>query len=68
MWRRVWIVQSGESGTFLTPQHGSVGYTYRFKEAGHFLSEDEAYEAAIEFCDDGFDVVEIMIDHEPRRQ
>lgn len=68
MYRRVWVVQDGESGTFLCPHNGTVGNTYRFKEAGHFLSEDEAFDAAEHFCNEKFDIVDFIIDSEPNRQ
>ncbi len=36
----VWIVQDRDSGLFLMPLHGDVGYTQFINEAGHFDSAE----------------------------
>ena len=56
MFQKVWIVQDRESQCFLYPACGDVGYTQWVKEAGHFLSEEEAVETAGFHCTEGFNV------------
>lgn len=58
----VWIVQDKESGLFLKPQNGDVGYTQFITEAGHFDCADAAKETAIDCCD-GFLIFDCYVDN-----
>lgn len=58
----VWIVQDRESGLFLRPLHGDVGYTQFINEAGHFHCAEAAKETAIDCCD-GFVVFHCYLDN-----
>ena len=61
----VFVVQEVDSGLFLCPLSGDVGFTHRLKEAGTFDSREDAFETACDHCDEAFDVVAICAD--PRR-
>ncbi len=56
----VFVVQEVESGQFLCPFSGDVGFTHRLKEAGTFDTREDAYETACEHCDEAFDVVAVF--------
>ncbi len=56
----VFVVQEVESGQFLCPYSGDVGFTHRLKEAGTFETREEAYETAADHCDEAFDVVPVI--------
>ena len=56
----VFVVQEVESGQFLCPYSGDVGFTHRLKEAGTFDTREEAFETACDHCDEAFDVVAIV--------
>lgn len=56
MFSKVWVVQDRETQCFLYPFSGDVGYTVWIREAGHFYSEEEAVETAVDHCGEGFDV------------
>ncbi|SMC29985.1 hypothetical protein SAMN02745857_04329 [Andreprevotia lacus DSM 23236] len=49
--RPVWIVQDRDSGLFLFPDDGTVGFTRMVNDAGLFDSEEAAVETAIDFLD-----------------
>lgn len=51
---RVYIVQDRETGLFLFPCDGDVGYTQWLREAGHFDDEESAIETAFFHCTEGF--------------
>lgn len=55
----VFVVQEVESGMFLCPYSGDVGFTHRLKEAGTFESREEAFETARDHCDEAFDVMPV---------
>lgn len=55
--RRVWVVQDRETGLFLCPEGGDVGWTPWLKEAGGFNEEEEAVEAMADHCSEGGDVL-----------
>lgn len=57
MFSRVWVVQDVETACFLCPHTGDVGLTAWIKEAGLFLSEEEAIETALAHCGEGFQVI-----------
>lgn len=44
--KEVWIVQDRESGLFLAPQDGDVGYVPLITQAGHFEEAIVAIETA----------------------
>ncbi|MFJ1258839.1 hypothetical protein [Cupriavidus sp. CuC1] len=56
----VFVVQEVESGMFLCPYSGDVGFTHRLKEAGTFESREDAFETASDHCDEAFDVVAVV--------
>lgn len=56
----VFVVQEVESGQFLCPYSGDVGFTHRLKEAGTFDTREDAYETACEHCDEAFDVMPVV--------
>ncbi|MDF3831824.1 hypothetical protein P3W85_02465 [Cupriavidus basilensis] len=56
----VFVVQEVDSGMFLCPYSGDVGFTHRLKEAGTFESREEAFETASDHCDEAFDVVAVF--------
>jgi len=56
----VFVVQEVNSGFFLYPCGGDVGFTHRLREAGTFASREEALETAVDHCDEAFDVVAIV--------
>lgn len=53
------IVQDKESGLFLTPVDGDVGFTSWAHEAGRFDALDEAQDTAALHCDEGFFVTKV---------
>ena len=56
----VYVVQEVESGQFLCPYTGDVGYTHRLKDAGTFDTLEDAFETAADHCDEAFDVVAVL--------
>jgi len=56
----VFVVQEVNSGLFLYPCGGDVGFTHRLREAGTFASREEALETAVDHCDEVFDVVAVV--------
>ncbi len=54
------IVQDAESGCFLMPQNGDVGFTSWAHEAGRFVALDEAEETAAMHCNEGFFVTRVI--------
>ena len=54
MCSRVYIVQDRESGYFLRPDVGDVGFTVWVDEAGVFDSEDAAVDTGSGHCSEGF--------------
>lgn len=56
----VFVVQEVNSGFFLCPAGGDVGFTRRLREAGTFESREEAMETAVDHCDEAFDVVPVV--------
>lgn len=61
MFTRVWVVQEPETGKFLTPYDGDVGYTTWIRESGFFDSEEAAIDTAEMLCDSGFHVYSFYI-------
>lgn len=59
----VWIVQDRESGLFLYPLHGDVGYTQFIDLAGHFRSREAAIDTAIDCCEPDFIVFQCYLDN-----
>ena len=57
MFARVWLVQDRETGCFLYPHTGDVGFTPWLREAGRFDSEEEARDTASFHCGEGFDLL-----------
>lgn len=52
---RVWVVQDGESASFLCPSvDGDVTYTQWVTEAGFFYDEQAALDTAEYACAEGF--------------
>lgn len=63
--RQVWIVQDSESGLFLFPDDGDVGFTGSLKRAGGFDSYEQAAESAIDHCgNDGADILTFWTDRQ----
>lgn len=60
MYAIVFVVQEVESGMFLCPYSGDVGFTHRLKDAGTFDTRQEAFETAQDHCDEAFDVVPVV--------
>lgn len=56
----VFVVQEVESGLFLCPFSGDVGFTHRLRDAGTFDSREDAYETGSDHCDEAFDVVSVV--------
>lgn len=56
----VYVVQERESGLFLCPHTGDVGFTNRLVEAGTFDTREDAFETAADHCDEAFDVVAVV--------
>lgn len=54
------IVQDKESGLFLTPRDGDVGFTQWAHEAGRFEALDEAEDTAALWCDEGFFITTVL--------
>jgi hypothetical protein len=54
------IVQDKESGCFLMPYNGDVGFTSWAHEAGRFDAVDEAEETALQHCSEGFYVTRVI--------
>ncbi|MGB7482030.1 MAG: hypothetical protein WA924_17025 [Burkholderiaceae bacterium] len=54
------IVQDRESGLFLMPQNGDVGFTSWAHEAGRFDQVDEAEETALLNCHAGFYLTRVI--------
>jgi hypothetical protein len=54
------IVQDRESGLFLTPVDGDVGYTKWAHEAGRFDEAIEAVDTANLVCSSGYFVTEVV--------
>ncbi|WP_404825355.1 MULTISPECIES: hypothetical protein [Burkholderia] len=54
------VVQDIESGLFLCPEGGDVGYTQRLKYAGTFFSHEEALQAGIDHFAGHVDVIAIL--------
>lgn len=60
--RKVCIVQDLESGLFLAPVDGDVGFVHRLKEAGGFDSYEDAIEAMQDHCSHGADILTFWTD------
>jgi hypothetical protein len=56
MIRPVWIVQDADSGLFLCPYQGDVGFTKLLREAGRFVDAESAVETARDFLGNQFHV------------
>jgi hypothetical protein len=56
----VYIVQDHESGQFLYPHDGSVGFTPLVRDAGYFYDQEEAVLTAVDHVDGSFTVLEIL--------
>jgi len=56
----VFVVQEVESGLFLCPFSGDVGFTHRLRDAGTFDTREDAFETAADHCDEAFDVVPVV--------
>lgn len=54
------VVQDVESGLFLCPEGGDVGYTQRLKHAGTFDTREDAFQAGVDHFDGVVDVVCIV--------
>jgi len=54
------VVQEVNSGLFLCPCGGDVGFTHRLREAGTFDSREDAVVTAVDHCDEAFDVVAVV--------
>lgn len=58
--RGAFIVQDEESGYFLTPAGGDVGFTSQIRKAGLFDGLAEACDTAELNCHEGYFVVQIL--------
>lgn len=47
----VFVVQDSETGEFLCPFMGDVGFTNQLRTAGHFIEPDSAIETASDYMD-----------------
>ena len=56
-----YIVQDCESGLFLMPHEGDVGFTSWAHEAGRFEAYSEAIDTAAINCHEGFFVTHVLI-------
>ena len=56
MIRPVWVVQDTDSGLFLCPFEGDVGFTKLLREAGRFEDTESAVETARDFLGNSFQV------------
>jgi|GEM_PF-3197303 len=56
----VFVVQEVESGMFLCPYSGDVGFTHRLRDAGAFETQEDAVETGRYHCDEAFDVVPVV--------
>lgn len=45
--RPVWVAQDTDTGLFLCPQDGDVGFTKLLKDAGRFTDPEAAVETAV---------------------
>lgn len=54
MIRPVWIVQDSDTGLFLCPYEGDVGFTKLLREAGRFYDGESAVETALDFLGNQF--------------
>jgi hypothetical protein len=55
-----YIVQDHETGQFLAPVNGSVGFVQLVRNAGDFEDHETAALTAMDWCERGFTVVEIL--------
>lgn len=55
----MFIVQDAESGLFLTPIKGDVGFTQWAHEAGRFTGHGEACDTADHICHEGYFVTPV---------
>lgn len=55
----MFIVQDGESGLFLTPVNGDVGFTQWAHRAGRFFGYGEACDTADQNCHEGYFVTRV---------
>jgi hypothetical protein len=55
------IVQEHESALWLYPYDGSVGFTPLAMNAGRFFDEEEAVLTAVDHCEGGFTVMQIIV-------
>lgn len=62
MIRPVWIVQDADSGLFLCPYQGDVGFTKLLREAGRFDDAESAVETARDFLGNQFHVTKFFED------
>lgn len=56
-----WLVQDHESGRFLAPDCGTVVFVPLVRDAGHFDDHEAAVLTALDWCDMGFSVVEVVL-------
>lgn len=55
-----WVVQDAESGLFLMPSDGDVGFTPWLHEAGRFDQYGEAQDTATFNCHQGFYITPVF--------
>lgn len=60
MIRPVWVVQDTDSGLFLCPYQGDVGFTKLLREAGRFEDGESALETAVDFLGTQFHVTQFF--------
>lgn len=60
MRRSVYVVQDHETGNFLAPLQGAVGLVQLILNAGEFDDDEAATLTALDWCEFGFTVVQVV--------
>lgn len=61
MRQSVYLVQDHETGSFLAPGNGSVVFVPLIRNAGSFDDHEAAALTALDWCEQGFTVVQVLI-------